>query len=232
MIHVIAVDDEPLALDIIQTFCSRLPSVKLEKVFTQVNEAAKYVRKFPVDLMLLDIRMPQISGIDFYKAVQQDTMVIFTTAFTEFAIEGFNLNAIDYILKPYSFERFEQAIKKACDYYDFLHNRSDQTIKYIYIKADYSLIKIALDDIRYIEALADYLKIYLSNQKSIIARLTMKAMMEKLPPGKFIRVHRSFIIPLDQIISIRQKKISIQGVEIPVGVSYEDEIIRLIQPKG
>lgn len=228
MIHAIAIDDEPLALDVIESFCKRIPGIQLDKTFTQVKEASKYVRKFPVDLLLLDIHMPQLSGIEFYKSVQQDTMVIFTTAFSEYAIEGFNLSAIDYILKPYSFERFEQAIKKAQDYYDYLHNRNDTTVKYIYIKADYSLIKVALSDIRYIEAFADYLKIYLPNKKSITARLTMKAMMEKLPSGRFIRVHRSFILPVDNILSVRNKTISIEGRDIPVGVSYEVELDRLL----
>lgn len=229
MIHAIAVDDEPLALDVIESFCKRIPIIQLDKTFTQVKEAAKYVKKFPVDLLLLDIHMPQLSGIDFFKSVQQDSMVIFTTAFSEYAIEGFNLNAIDYILKPYSFDRFEQAIKKAHDYYDYLHNRNETTVKYIYIKADYSLIKVALSDIRYIEAFADYLKIYLPNKKSITARLTMKAMMEKLPSLKFIRVHRSFILPVDSILSIRNKVISIEGRDIPIGVSYEEDLERLLR---
>ena len=180
-------------------------------------------------LLLLDINMPLLSGIEFYKKIEQNTMVIFTTAYSEYAIEGFNLNAIDYILKPYSFQRFEQAIKKATDYYDFLHQKSDTVIKFIYIKADYSLIKIALEDILYVEAFADYLKIYLPNKKAITARLTMKAMTEKLPTTKFVRVHRSFILPINKILSVRNKIITIEGKEIPIGASYEEELNKLIQ---
>ncbi|GBL35592.1 sensory transduction protein LytT [Filimonas sp.] len=228
MITTIAVDDEPLALELIESFCARLDTVRLERTFTKVNEAQKYIKRYPVDLLLLDINMPLLSGIEFYKKIEQNTMVIFTTAYSEYAIEGFNLNAIDYILKPYSFQRFEQAVKKASDYYDYLHQKSDSVIKFIYIKADYSLIKIALDDILYVEAFADYLKIYLPNKKSITARLTMKAMMEKLPATRFIRVHRSFILPIEKIISIRSKMITIEGREIPMGSSYEEDLNRII----
>ncbi len=229
MISTIAIDDEPLALELIESFCSRIDTIKLEKTFTKVNEAEKYMKRFPVDLLLLDINMPLLSGIEFYKKIEQNTMVIFTTAYSEYAIEGFNLNAIDYILKPYSFQRFEQAIKKATDYYDFLHQKSDTVIKFIYIKADYSLIKIALEDILYVEAFADYLKIYLPNKKAITARLTMKAMTEKLPTTKFVRVHRSFILPINKILSVRNKIITIEGKEIPIGASYEEELNKLIQ---
>ncbi len=225
----IAIDDEPLALELIDSFCNRIEDLKLLRTFTKINEAQKYLKKYPVDLLLLDINMPQVSGIEFYKKVEQNTMVIFTTAYSEHAIEGFNLNAIDYILKPYSFNRFELAIKKAMDYYEYIHQKSETIIKYIYVKADYSLIKIMLSEIQYIEAFADYLKIYLPNKKSITARLTMKAMMEKLPSPKFIRVHRSFILPIDRIISIRNKMISIEGRDIPIGTSYEDDLNQIIK---
>ncbi len=227
MITTIAIDDEPLALEIIESFCGRIDSIRLERTFTKVNEAQKYLRRYPVDLLLVDINMPLLSGIEFYKKIEQSTMVIFTTAYSEYAIEGFNVNAIDYVLKPYSFQRFEQAVRKAVDYYDYLHQKSDSEVKFIYIKADYSLIKIALEDIQFIEAFADYLKIYLPNRKAITARLTMKVMMEKLPSSRFMRVHRSFIIPLKKIVSIRNRIITIDSREIPIGTSYEEEVYKL-----
>jgi len=229
MINAIAIDDEPLALDLIESFCNRTDSVKLERTFTQVNEAQKYLRKFPVDLLLLDINMPLLSGIEFYKKVEQNTMVIFTTAYSEYAIEGFNLNAIGYILKPFSFTRFEQAIKKATDYYEYVHQKGNMAVKFLYIKADYSLIKVVLDEIQYIEAFADYLKIYLPNKKSITARMTMKGIMDKLPSPRFIRVHRSFILPVEKIISVRNKIVHIEGREIPIGTSYEEALYMLIK---
>lgn len=228
MISAIAIDDEPLALEVIESFCTRIELIKLERIFTKVTEAQRYLRKFPVDLLLLDINMPLLSGIDFFKKIEQDTMVIFTTAYPEHAIEGFNLNAIDYILKPYSFDRFQSAIHKAQEYYDFLHN-TDQGLKFIYIKADYSLVKIELSEIIYIEALADYLKIFLPNKKFVLTRMTMKSMIDKLPKNEFVRVHRSFIIPLKKIISIRNKTIQIENKEIPLGTSYEDDLFKIVK---
>lgn len=227
MISAIAIDDEPLALEVIESFCARIDGIKLEKTFTKVTEAQRYLRKFPVDLLLLDINMPLISGIELYKRTEQNTMVIFTTAYPEHAIEGFNLNAIDYILKPFSFNRFELAVKKANEYFDFIH--TEQSMKEIYVKADYSLVKISLSEILYIEALADYLKIFLPNKKFVLTRMTMKSMIEKLPKHEFVRVHRSFIIPLKRIVSIRNKIIQLENKEIPLGTSYEDDLFKIVK---
>ncbi|HNB82091.1 MAG TPA: LytTR family DNA-binding domain-containing protein [Chitinophagaceae bacterium] len=230
MIKAIAVDDEPLALEVIESFCSKLSGIELDKTFTQVAEAQRYLRKFPVDLLFLDIQMPYLSGIELYKRVEQEPMVIFTTAFPEYAIEGFNLNAIDYILKPYSFERFSAAVQKAIEYSEYLLRKSDSEVRAIFVKADYSLVKIQLQDIQYIEAFADYLKIYLPNKKFILTRMTMKSVTERLPVHEFIRVHRSFIVPLKHIKSVRNKIIQLPGVEIPIGNSYEEELFRRIKP--
>lgn len=230
MITAIAIDDEPLALEVIESFCHRIPEIKLERTFTQVNEAQRYLRKFPVDLLLLDINMPQVNGIELYKRIEQNPMVIFTTAYPEYAIEGFNLSAVDYIVKPYSFERFAAAIQKATEYYDFINQQEDGAPRYLYVKADYSLVKIPLSDILYIEALADYLKIFLPNKKFVLTRMTMKNMTDKLPQKEFIRVHRSFIIPLKQIVSIRNKIIQLSNKEIPIGTSYEEELYKVINP--
>lgn len=227
MIKAIAIDDEPPALKVIENFCSDLENFQLEKVFTSPNEALKYLRKFPVDLIFLDINMPTITGIDFYKSLERETMVIFTTAYTEYAVEGFNLNAIDYLLKPFSIERFQQAIKKANDYYSFIHQSPGVANRSFYIRADYSLIKINYDDINLIESLDDYLKIYLVNEKIIVARMTMKSMNEKLPASEFIRVHRSFIVPLKKISLVRNKMISVVDKEIPIGGNYEEAFFKL-----
>ncbi len=230
MITAIAIDDEPLALEVMEAFCHRIPKIKLERTFTQVNEAQRYLRKFPVDLLLLDINMPQVNGIELYKRIEQNPMVIFTTAYPEYAIEGFNLSAVDYIVKPYSFERFAAAIQKATEYHDFVNQQEDGAPRYLYVKADYSLVKIPLSDILYIEALADYLKIFLPNKKFVLTRMTMKNMTDKLPQKEFIRVHRSFIIPLKQIVSIRNKIIQLPNKEIPIGTSYEEELYKVIKP--
>jgi len=220
MIKAIALDDEPPALRIVENFCNRLDFIQLAKTFTNPHEALKYLEKFPVDLLFLDIRMPSITGVQFAKMVPKDLMVIFTTAYSEYAVEGFNLNAVDYLLKPYPFERFLQAVTKAKEFYRFYHDQ-DSSIQYLFVRADYSLVKIMLDDIIYIEGLDDYLKIFTPGKKPVIARMTMKAILEKLPAKKFVRVHRSFIVPLSKIEKVRNKSIYIGEKAIPIGNSYE-----------
>lgn len=222
MINAIALDDEPPALSILENFCSKTDLINLAKTFTNPNEALKHLEKFPVDLLFLDIRMPSISGVDFAKKVPKDLMVIFTTAYSEYAVEGFNLNAVDFLLKPFTFERFMKAVVKAQDFYTFYHQQDTEEQQYLYVRADYSLVKIMLDDILYIEGLDDYLKIYIPGKKPVIARMTMKSIMEKLPGKKFVRVHRSFIVPIAKIDKVRHKTIFIMDKTIPIGNSYED----------
>ncbi len=177
MIKAIAIDDEPPALQVIETFCREVDFISLEKTFNKPNEALKYIGKFPVDLLFLDINMPSLSGIDLYKEVKQNTMVIFTTAYSEYAVEGFNLSAIDYLLKPFTFDRFFQAVSKAEEYHNHIHQKSKPEHQYLFIRADYSLIKINIADILFIEGLDDYLRIHLQNQKPVVARMTLKVML-------------------------------------------------------
>lgn len=173
--------------------------------------------------------MPSVTGIDFYKSLEQETMVIFTTAYSEYAVEGFNLNAVDYLLKPFTIERFHQAIKKANDYYTYTRQLPGTVSQSLFIRADYSLIKINYEDIVLIESLDDYLKIYLSNDKIIVARMTMKAMAEKLPAVDFMRVHRSFIVPIKRIVQVRNKVIYISDKEIPIGGNYEEAFFKVFK---
>lgn len=226
MIKAIALDDEPPALDVIQSFCSLTDSIDLVKTFTRPEEAMKYLANFPVDLLFLDINMPSISGLDFKKEVEDKTMVIFTTAYSEFAVEGFNLNAVDYLLKPFTPERFLQAAEKAKAQYQFLHQNALAKPEYISIRTGYSLVKVALADIVFIEGLDDYLKIHLAGQKPVVSRMTMKAILEKLPQSDFVRVHRSYIVPLAKIEAVRNRVIFLKDAkeeEIPLGNSYENK---------
>lgn len=222
MIKAIALDDEPPALEIIETFCARLDNIELVKTFTKTSEAFSYLEKFPVDLIFLDINMPSLSGIEFYKSITQKAMVIFTTSYSEYAVESYNLNAVDYLLKPFTFKRFEQAVQKANEYYRFTTQQETQDEKYLLLRIDYGLVKILIDDILFIEGLDNYLKIHLHNQKPVVARMTMKAILEKLPATSFIRVHRSYTVPLSRIEAVRNKMIFIAGEEIPIGTSYEE----------
>ncbi|MCB0496201.1 MAG: response regulator transcription factor [Cyclobacteriaceae bacterium] len=219
MIKAIAIDDEPLALEILKEYCGQVDFISLEKTFTQTTEAKRHLENFPVDLLFLDIHMPAISGIDFYKGLDQDTMVVFTTAHSQYAIEGFNLSAIDYLLKPFSFERFKQAALKANDFFHFLHSATTETKGQIFVRSDYSLLKVETANILYIEGLADYLRIFTTTGKPIITRMTMKDMLEQLP-NDFMRVHRSFIIPLSRVEGVRNKKITLSGTQIPIGATY------------
>lgn len=222
MIQAIAIDDELPALRVIEHFCSETDFIRLEKTFNKPAEALKYIRKYPVDLLFLDINMPSLTGIELYKSVTQNTMVIFTTAYSEYAVEGFNLNAVDYLLKPFTRERFEQAVNKARQMYHIRRQQDQQAAEeYLFVRADYSLVKIPLTDILYIEGLDDYLKIHIAGQKPVVARMTMKTMQEKLSPKDFIRVHRSYIVAFRKIEMVRNKFISISGTEIPIGSSYE-----------
>ncbi|HKC67088.1 MAG TPA: LytTR family DNA-binding domain-containing protein [Bacteroidia bacterium] len=220
MIKAIAIDDEPLALKVIEAFCEKVDFITLEKTFNKPGEALKYTDNFPVDLLFLDINMPSINGIDFYKQLKQNTMVIFTTAYSEYAVEGFNLNAVDYILKPFTFDRFLSAVNKANDFFNY-QTQKENSSQFLFVRADYSLVKINIAHITYIEGLDDYLKIHIQNQKTVVTRITMKAILEKLPKH-FIRVHRSFIVPLPLVESVRNKTISIAGIDIPIGASYEE----------
>lgn len=227
MIRAIAIDDEPPALRIIEVFCGRVDFIELVRTYTRPDEAVKYLNKFPVDLIFLDIRMPSVSGLELFRQFPQEAMVIFTTAYSEYAVEGFNLNAVDYLLKPFTFERFLQAAQKAQDFFRFFHQPENVSQQYFFIRADYSLVKIVLSEIIYIEGLDDYLKIHLEGKKTLVARMTMKGMAEKLPPDRFVRVHRSFIVPIGRVEKVRNRVIIVGNHEIPLGGSYEDEFLKL-----
>lgn len=223
MINAIAIDDEPLALTVIESLCAANENINLQKTFTQPSEALKHLRKFPVDLIFCDIQMPAMTGIHLVKSLQQNTMVIFTTAFSEYAVVSYELNAIDYLLKPINRKRFSQAITKAQEYFDYINKKDQSADRSIFIRADFSLVKIPLSEIIYVEGLADYLKIHIKDRKTIMARMSMKDMMEKLPSGDFIRVHRSFILPFSKIEAVRGTTIFIGNQEFPIGRTYTDE---------
>ena len=226
MINCIAIDDEPLALDLIADYCSRIDYIDLKKSFTRPSEAVSYLNKFPVDLLFLDIQMPDISGIDFYKSLKNNNLVIFTTAFAEFAVEGFNLNAVDYLLKPIMFGRFEKAVAKTHDYINYLNHNNHDADNNLFVRSDYKLCKITISDIRYIEGLDNYVRIFMEYSKPVISHMSLKAIYERLPANMFLRVHRSFIINCNRDISYCNRNIQIGEKQIPVGISYEENVKR------
>jgi len=223
MIKAIAIDDEPLALTVIQSLCIKNENINLQRTFTQPNEALKHLRKFPADLIFCDIQMPAMTGINLVKSLQQNTMVIFTTAFSEYAVASYELNAIDYLLKPINQKRFNQAITKAQDYFNYINKKEQNADATIFVRSDFSLVKIPLADILYIEGLADYLKIHIKDRKPVMARMPMKDMIEKLPSADFIRIHRSFILPFSKIEAVRGTTVFIGDNEFPIGRTYIDE---------
>ena len=226
MIKAIAIDDEPLALKVIALFCAKIGGIELDKTFTKPEEAVKYIKKFPIDLLFLDIQMPGKNGIDFYKSLNTDVMVIFTTAHSEYAVEGFNLNATDYLLKPISYERFVMAVEKVQKEKSL--RVADPENKYLMVRADYKLYKIDYDDILLIEGLDDYIRIHLKNKSTIITRLSMKGILKKLPSSSFIRVHRSYIVPISKIKTVQNKTITIEKFVIPIGDTFKNELNRHI----
>jgi len=224
----IALDDERPALDVIQAFCDRMSTIDLVKTFTRTGEARLYLENNPVDLIFLDINMPQESGLEFSRSVARPTLVIFTTAYSEFAVESYEVEAADYILKPFTFERFSKAIERAHTRWQTLRQTpadapAGAEPAHLYFRVDYGLVKIMVAEILFVEGLDNYLKIHRSTGHPLVVRLTMKAMLDKLPTGNFVRIHRSFIVALDQIESIRNKMIVIGDDELPIGSSYEKD---------
>lgn len=233
----IAIDDEALALELIEDNIKKVPFLHLVKTCQSAFEAIEIMNQQPVDLLFLDIQMPDINGIKFLKSVSQKPMVIFTTAYDKYAIEGYELDVIDYLLKPIPFDRFLKAVNKAYDLF-YLKNYSPQinpnkqfngkSPDFIFVKADYSMVKINFDDILYIEGLKDYIKIY-AGGKPVLTLTSLKSIEEKLPSDKFIRVHRSFIISLSKIKSVQKSIVKIGEKEIPLGDSFRDQFLQLIE---
>ena len=225
MLTCIALDDEPMALELIKAHCHRLPFINLTHTFTQASKANHYLRQFPVDLIFLDIQMPDINGIQFYKNLQQEIMVIFTTAFSEYAIDGFQVNAVDYLLKPIKFIPFQAACEKANEYGEFLKSKYSKQQNTLLIRSEYALTKIHFSDILYFETMGDYLKIHSKNRDPVLTIMSMKKMVEKLPQNEFKRVHRSFTINQQAVTAVRGKNILIGDRIIPIGKTFEVDFL-------
>jgi DNA-binding LytR/AlgR family response regulator len=228
MIRCIAIDDEPLALDIIENYISKLPELKLEGRYTNPLEALEVLNKNTVDLLFLDIQMSELSGIQLLKALPNPPVVIFTTAYQKYALEGYELDVADYLLKPIPFERFLKAVNKVKDLLSLQKNTAEQNpLKdYIFVKSDYQLVKINLDDIIYIEGLKDYVKIF-AGTKPIFAHQNMKSIESKLT-NDFLRIHKSYIISLKKIEAVQKNMVRIAGLELPVGEMYKEQLFKII----
>ena len=220
MITAIALDDEPLALQLISQHCEKVEFLQLKKVFTDPNEAADYLAYNKVDLIFLDIQMPDINGMQFYKKLTNPPLVIFTTAYSDYAVDGFNVDATDYLLKPFEYNRFLKAIYKVKEQLEF-NTIQEVNLNSLFVKVNYEMVKINLKDIDLIEALDDYIKIHIKPMP-VLTLMTLKSVLDKLPPQEFIRVHRSYIVPISKITKFNKTKIKVGMKEIPIGSSYGD----------
>ncbi|WP_375181822.1 LytR/AlgR family response regulator transcription factor [Chryseobacterium sp.] len=225
MITAIALDDELPSLEIIEAFCANIEEIDLKKTFLKTSEARYFLENNPVDLLFLDINMPAASGIDFYKTLPQETLVIFTTAYKEYAVESYEIGAFDYLLKPFSFQRFKMAVDRASEQKKLLSAHDEG---FIYFRVDYGLVKVVFSEILYIEGQDNYVKFYFENQKSLLVRITIKELLEKLPEQHFCRIHRSSIVSLAKITSFRHKTVYIKDIALPVGNTYEEDFLKKI----
>lgn len=222
-IKCIAIDDEPFALEIIADDIGRIPYLEFRGKYSSTADAFKNLDG--IDLVFLDIQMPTQTGTQFLKSLDNPPMVIFTTAYQQYALEGFDLKVVDYLLKPIPFERFLQATERA---YELFLLKKNQTAErsYLIVNAEYKKIKIFTDEILYIEGLKDYVKIYLKNQrKPILTRLNLKGIEAKLPEKGFCRVHYSFLVALSQVSSFQKNRLVVEGVEIPIGARFYEDFL-------
>ncbi|MBC7883957.1 MAG: response regulator transcription factor [Saprospiraceae bacterium] len=236
MINAMIVDDEPLALEVLETYISQIPDIHLVKKCENAFEANEVLKNHHIDLMFLDIQMPQLSGIDFLKTLASPPFVIFTTAYPDYAVEGFELNAVDYLLKPISLERFLKAVNKVSeklssrksDHDNVLHDGAED---FFFVKADKKLVKVNFDEILYIEGLKDYVIIRQETGR-VITLQTMKSLEERLPESKFKRVHRSYIVNIKKITAILGNMVELMEggkiKQLPIGKNYRDELLDLI----
>ena len=231
-IKALIIDDEPLAQNVIKQYALKIPSLDIIGACNDAICAQEFLHKTDVDLLFLDINMPKLSGISFLKNLNKDVLVIFTTAYSEYALEGYELNAIDYLKKPFSFERFFKAFVKAEELYHLKNkaessSENDVDTDFLFIKSNKKSVRINFNDILYIEGLGDYIKIHVRNNR-FVTNLSMKKIHSLLPQDRFYRTHKSFIISVDKIDTLEGNMVSINGEKLPIGNSYRQDFFAYI----
>jgi len=232
ILQAIAIDDEPFALEVVKNLLEEMPFIELTACFTKAIEAISYLGENDIQLIFLDIKMPGLSGIEFIKSLPKPPMIIFTTAYSEHAVQSFELDAIDYLLKPFSFARLLKACNKAYELHQLTGNKmglSSKSLPSIFIKSGSEQIRMNLDDLRYAESIGNYIKLHLKGQPSITSRLTISEAEALLPVNSFIRVHRSFIVSREKITKVDKRSVWLDETEIPIGPSYISEIENLLK---
>jgi len=228
MILCIAVDDEPKALDVISIHAAKAPEIDLVATFTHPEKALAFLKDNFVDLIFLDINMPGISGLQFVERLQSKPYIVFTTAYSEYAIDSYDFEAVDYLLKPIEFDRFYKAIGKVKKQIQLNSIQQDSLLsKFIFVKDGYKQIKVCIEDILYIQSEGNYLNI-VTNSEKVLARMTFQGLMEKLPRNFFFRVHNSFVVNFSHIQKIEDNHVFIQDMKIPIGIKYKENILNFI----
>ncbi len=233
MLKCIAIDDEDLALELLEDNISKVPYLQLVAKCSDAFEAIKVLQQHPVDLIFLDIQMPGITGLQFIQSLAVKPMIILITAYEKYALQGFNLDVTDYLVKPVSFDRFMKACNKALELYQLKTARlkessNNNTQGYFFVNVDYKLLKIVTADVIWIEGLKDYIKIHLkSSPRPIVTRMSMKGVEDELPKGEFIRIHKSYIISVAHITAVMKNSVFIGDMELPIGENYRDEMAAL-----
>jgi two-component system, LytTR family, response regulator len=234
-LRAIAVDDEPLALEVIRRFAEKIPSLDLLETFQSPIDAAAFLQKESVDLIFLDIQMPDLTGMQMLQTVSEKPLVIFTTAYSEYAVDSYEHSAVDYLLKPIVFDRFFMAVNKAINQQkaqEALEAQEEDSGKdFLFIKSDTRFFKVNLADIRYIEGMRDYIALHTPKQR-ILTLMSMTNMLKKLPEDRFMRVHKSYIIGLDHITLIQHNRVFIGDKEIPISSSYKDTFLGFVEGKN
>ena len=229
----IVVDDEPLALDLLGSYVRKTPFLELAGKYSSAVQAMKELANQQVDLIFLDIQMPELNGLEFSRMLPPETCIIFTTAFDQYAIDGYKVNAIDYLLKPISYPDFLQAANKALHQHELMHRTPQDEIDSIFVKSEYKLVQIELRKILYVEGLKDYIKIYEEdNPKPVLSLMSMKAMEDLLPPSQFMRVHRSYIVRKDKIRVIDRGRIVFGKTYIPISDSYKQAFQEYLEKRS
>ena len=231
MINCIVVDTEENS-KLISQFCEGVQYISFQKTFTNTIEASRYISRNTIDLLFINTDFPTISGIEFYKNLNQNLLVVFVSNSKEFAVEAFDLNAVDYLLLPFNLKRFSQTLNKANEIYQIRNKNSNSEEQFLQVRSEYSLVKIALVEIVYIETLDDYIKIHIQGKKPVLTLMSIKKALEKLPEKDFIRVHRSYIVPINRIESVRGKVINLGITEIPIGKSHEEAFFKAYVSTG
>jgi len=221
----VAIDDEPLALQLIKEYAGKFSELRMVQTFDDAINGADFLRNNEIDLLFIDINMPDITGIELVRSLEKKPLVIFTTAYKNFAFEGFELEAVDYLLKPIDFDRFSKAVTKVMEFFQYRQNSNEPARSSLFVRSEYKMVKIDLKEIEYIEALEDYVKIHLTNTKPVLTLMTLKSVLEKLPADKFKRIHRSYIVPISKVQSILNRKARLaSGAELPISTNYLDFI--------